>query len=185
MGRLTGMACRVWRISLWSLRFAPPDHCTQGDAASVGQHRALDPALAAIRWTGPGFFPHPAASCPWRRRVRANSSRCPAARHRPVIPCARMPRTLRPLSISESAGEPRKTSRAWSPAAHSIDSPCAAQRRWRPSPPGPAHVGYDSPADASAAAVAAAPSQPRARPAGASRRPERAASSSSEQISSS
>jgi hypothetical protein len=123
--------------------------------------------------------------CPWRRRVRANSNRCRATRRRPVIPCARTPRTLRPLSIPESAGVSRRTSRAWSPAAHSTDSPCAAQSRWRLSPPGPAHVGYDSPADASAAAVVAAPSQPRARPAGASHHPEHAASSSSEQISSS
>jgi hypothetical protein len=123
LGLLIGVASSVGRISLVVVAVRALDHCTQRDAASVGQHRALDPALAGIRWIGPGFLPRPAAPCLWRRRVRANSSRCPAACHRPAIPCARTPGTPRPLSIPESAGAPRKTSRASSPAAHSTGSP--------------------------------------------------------------
>jgi hypothetical protein len=93
----------------------PLYHGTWRDAASVGQHRALDPALAAICWTGSGFSPPPSGALPW-----------------PLVAC-------------------------------------------EPTPVG---------AGAWPAVAAAAPSQPRAHPAGASRHPECAASLS-EQISSS
>src|SRR5919112_3377514 len=41
----------------------PVDHHCEGDAASVGQHRALDPALAAVGRIGPGF-PPPSGALP-------------------------------------------------------------------------------------------------------------------------
>ncbi len=153
------------------------------DAAAVGLHRALDPALAPVRWVRAGFSPRPAAPCPSPRPAPAASNRCRAGHRRPASPRARTPRTPRPGSIPGSADVPRTTSRASSPAAHSTDNPCAARRRSRPSRSGPALAGCGSPADASAAAAAAVPSRPTARPAAASHRPERAASASFDQSS--
>src|SRR5215212_1472679 len=157
----------------------PVDHRPEGDAAAVGQHRAFHPALAAVRRVAAGFSPRPAAPCPSPRPAPARSRRCRAGRRRPAAPRARTPRTPRPRSTLGSAGAPRTTSRCASPSARSTGSPCAARRRWRPSLPGPAPAGCGSPAGASAVAATTAPSRPRARPAAASRRPERAASKSS------
>src|SRR5215212_6951422 len=159
----------------------PVDCRPERDAASVGQHQALHPALAAVRRVGAGFSPRPAGPCPSPRPAPARSSRCPAGRRRPAAPRARTPRTPRPRATPGSAGAPRRTSRSWSPAAHSTGTPCAARRRWRPSPPGPAPAGCGSPAGVAVVAAAVAPSWPRARPAAASRRPERATSSLSVQ----
>jgi hypothetical protein len=159
------------------------DHRPEGHAAAVGQHRTLDPALAPVRRVGAGFSPRRAAPCPPPRPAPATSNRCRAGRRTPASPCARTPRTPRPGSIPGSADGPRTRSRASSPAAHSTDNPCAARRRSRPSRSGPAPAGCGSPAGASGAAAAAVPSRPTARPAAASHRPERAASSSFDQSS--
>jgi crotonobetainyl-CoA:carnitine CoA-transferase CaiB-like acyl-CoA transferase len=96
---------------------------------------------------------------------------------RPAAPRARTPRTPRRPPTPESAGAPRTTNRSPPLAAHSTGTPSEGRRRWRPSPPGPAPEDCGSPADARAAAAVAPPSWPRARPAAASRRPERAISS--------
>src|SRR5919199_759467 len=150
----------------------PVDHRPERDAAGIGQQRTLDPALAPIRGIAAGFSPHPAALCPSPRPAPARSSQCPAGRHRPVDPCARTSRTLRPSPIPESADAPRKRNRSWSPSAHSTGTPSAARKRSRPSPPGPAPAGYGSRAGVGAGAVAEAPSAPTAHPAGASHHPE-------------
>src|SRR5215212_3427971 len=156
------------------------DRRPEGDAAAVGQHRALDPTLAPVRRVAAGFSPRRAAPCPSPRPAPARSNRCREGRRRPAAPRARTPRTPRRGSIPGTAGAPRRTSRASSLAGHSTGTPYAARRRWRPSPPGLAPAGCGSPAGASAAMARAAPSSPRAHPAAASRRPERVALSSSE-----
>ncbi len=157
------------------------DRSPERHAAAVGQQRALDPALAPIRRVVAGFSPRPAAPCPSPRPAPATSNRCRAGRRRPAALRARTPRTPRQPATPGSAGAPRKTSESWFLAARSTGSPSAARRRSRPSPPGPAHAGCGSPEDASAAAAAVAPSSPTARPAAASRRPEHAVSSASDQ----
>jgi hypothetical protein len=40
------------------------DHHPERETAAVGQQRAFDPALTAIRGIAAGFPPHPAAPCP-------------------------------------------------------------------------------------------------------------------------
>src|SRR5215213_4404440 len=155
----------------------PVDRRPDGHAAAVGQHRALDPALAAVRRVGAGFSPRRAGPCPSPRPAPATPNRCRAGRRRPAAPRARTPRTPRPRSTPGSAGGPKTTSRCPSHSGRSTGTPSAARRRSRPSPPGPAPAGYGSPAGASAAVAAAAPSSPTARPAAASRHPERAVSS--------
>src|SRR5918998_6566600 len=155
------------------------DRRPDGDAAAVGQHRALDPALAAVRRVRAGFSPRRAGPCPSPRPAPATSNRCRGGRRRPAAPRARTPRTPRPRSTPGSAGGPRRTSRCPSPGARSTGTPSAARRRWRPSRSGPAPAGCGSPAGASAAVAAAAPSSPTARPAAASRHPGCAVSSAS------
>src|SRR3712207_2203324 len=159
----------------------PVDRRPEGHAAAVGQHQALDPALAPVGGVAAGFSPRPAGPCPSPRPAPAKSSRSRPGRRRPAALRARTPRTSRPRATPGIAGAPRRTSRSSSRAARSTGSPCAARRRWRPSPPGPAPAGCGSPEDASAAAAAVAPSWPRARPAAASRRPEHAVPSASDQ----
>src|ERR687894_805885 len=138
----------------------PVDRRPEGHAAAVGQHQALHPALAAVRRVAAGFSPHPAGPCPSPRPAPTRSSRCPAGRRRPAGPRARTPRTPRPRPTPESAGAPRRTSRSSSPAAHSTGTPSAAQRRWRPSPPGPAPAGCGSPAGVAAVLARVAPPLP-------------------------
>ncbi len=144
-------------------------------AATVGQHQALHPRLPRSAGLRP-VFPHPAAPRPSPRPVPARSIRCPAGRRRPADPRARTLRTRRLLPTPESADVPRRTSGSSSRAAHSTDTPSAGRRRSRPSPPCPALAGCGNPAGAAVVAAARAPSWPRARPATASRRPERTAS---------
>src|SRR3712207_8351974 len=127
----------------------PVDGRPEGDAAAVGQHRALHPALAPVRRVGAGFSPRRAGPCPSPRPAPATSSRSRPGRRRPAAPCARTPRTPRRGSIPGTAGAPRRTSRCPSPGARSTGSPSAARRRSRPSPPGPAPAGCGSPAGAS------------------------------------
>src|SRR3954462_13307857 len=110
----------------------PVDDHSEGDAASVGQQRALAPALAPVGRIAAGFFPHPAAPCPSPRPAPAMSTQCLAARHRPAAPCARRRQTRPPLPTPGNAGAPRMTSRYGSRAEHSTDIRCAAQRRSRP-----------------------------------------------------
>src|SRR5918998_770255 len=98
------------------------DRRPEGDAAAVGQHRPLDPALAAVRRIAPGFSPRPGALCPSPRPAPTTSSRCRAGRRRPAAPRARTPRRPRPGSIPGSADVPRTTSRASSPGVHSTDN---------------------------------------------------------------
>src|SRR5918998_3583093 len=161
----------------------PVDRGPEGDAAAVGQHRALPPALAAVRRVGAGFSPRRAGPCPSPRPAPATSNRSRPGRRRPAAPCARTPRTPRPRSTPGSAGGPRTTSRCPSLSRRSTGTPSAARRGSRPSRSGPAPAGCGSPAGASGAAAAADPSPPTARPAAASHRPERAASSSFDQSS--
>src|ERR671912_990240 len=89
----------------------PVDGRPEGDAAAVGQHRALHPALAAIRRIGPGFSPRRAGPCPSPRPAPATSNRCREGRRRPAAPRARPPRTPRPRSTPGSGGGPRTTNR--------------------------------------------------------------------------
>src|SRR3954454_5369478 len=105
----------------------PVDDHPEGDAASVGQQRALDPALAPVGRIAAGFFPHPAAPCPSPRPAPAMSSQCLAARHKPAVPRARMLRTRPPRPIPESADAPRRTSRSQSRAGHYNDTRCGAR----------------------------------------------------------
>src|SRR5215210_4706276 len=113
----------------------PVDRRPEGDAAAVGQHRALDPALAPVRRIGPGFSPRRAGPCPSPRPAPATSNRCRAGRRRPAAPRARTPRTPRPGSSPGTAGAPRTTSRCPSLSGRSTGTPSAARRRSRPSPP--------------------------------------------------
>src|SRR5215212_3432373 len=135
----------------------PVDHRPEGDAAAVGQHRALDPALAPVRRVGAGFPPRRAGPCPSPRPAPATPNRCRAGRRRPAAPRARTPRTPRPRPTPGSAGGPRRTSRCPSPGARSTGTPSAARRRSRPPRSGPAPAGCGSPAGAPAAVAAAAP----------------------------
>src|SRR4051794_2067897 len=66
------------------------DHAER-NAAGVGQHGALDPALAAVGWIAAGFFPRPTEPSPSPHRVPAKSSRCRRTRRRPTGRRARMP----------------------------------------------------------------------------------------------
>src|SRR5215213_10831504 len=52
----------------------PVDGCSERDAAPVGQQRALDPALAAVRLVGAGFSARRAGPCPSPRPAPARSS---------------------------------------------------------------------------------------------------------------
>jgi hypothetical protein len=153
----------------------PVDGGPERDAAAVGQHQALHPALAAVGGVAAGFFPHPAAPCPSPRPRPAKPSQCPAARRRPAGPRARRPRTPRRRPTPGTVGAPTTRSRSSSRAVPSTGMPSAARRRSHPSPHGPAPAGCGSPAGVAVVAAATAPSWPRVRPATASRHPERAA----------
>jgi len=97
-------------------------------AAPLSEHRALDPALAAVGGVGAGFSPHPRGPCPWRRPGTATSSRCRPRRRRPAGPPARTPRTLRPASPPGTGDGPRTRCRSRWRSGRSTGTRCAAQK---------------------------------------------------------
>ena len=179
MGRLTGMASRVWRISLWSLRLAPSITAPRGTPRPSVSSERLTPRLPRSVGLGPVFSPteRRLAHRPVQCQPRPVNAPQRVIGQQPLAP-ERREHTGRQPFLEAPVGRGGRADRR-SRAARSTDTPSAARRRSRPSPPDPAPADCGSPTGASAAPAAAAPSWPIARPAAANRHPEHAASWSS------